>query len=379
MQTDVSTSHTLPGEPRAYAERLTGQNPWWLLVKQIPFVLALCLAPLGILWHECGHYVVWYLQGYQPVLRAGSVAVGRWPPGSSGLPGRVGGPAMDLVACVTGFLWLSRRRRGRSHTPPTVLDWLATLMACACGRWILFSPEVLWRLFLTGRAGGGDEPTISTLLGLPAWFVPVAVFFPACCIFVVTVCQHPRSQRLLPFASLILGGAIGAKLWLWVIGPLLLGPHPLPAQAQKNHALRPKVVSIVPADGAINVDPNLADIRVTFDRPMSDTTWSFCGEGPHFPEPVGRPHYDRTRMVWTAPVKLKPGWTYNFWLNSEEYKGFVSDEGAPLAPVFVSFTTWDLNSLPHGYFEKPPLPSFPPPIYPTGTSALSSRGVVPTP
>jgi hypothetical protein len=216
------------------------------------------------------------------------------------------------------------------------------------------------------------------LLGLPAWFLPAVMFFPACCLFVATVCQHPRSQRLIPFTSLIVGGAIGAFLW-GLIGPPLLGPHPHRSQAQTNHAIRPKVVSILPPDGAINVAPNLTEIRVTFDRPMSDTTWSFCGEGPHFPEPTAAPHYDRTRTVWTAPVKLKPGWTYTFWLNSGEYKGFVSDEGAPLTPLFVSFTTWDLNLLPPGHFEEPHLPSFPLPTDLTGTSTFGGRGALRAP
>ena len=379
MRTDVSTNHKFQGEPESHADRLKGENPWWLLVKQFPFPLALCLWPLMIQLHECGHYVVHYFQGHQPVLQAGSVTVRHWPPGSSALLSRAGGPTVDLVLCVSGFLWLKSRRRGRLDAPPTALDWLATVMASCCGRWVHHTPLYLWQLYRTGHAGSGDEPTISTLLGFPAWVVPVALLFPACYLFVATIRQHPQSHRLIPFTSLILGASMGAYLWLWMIGPPLLGPTPHPSRAREGHAIRPRVVSSVPAHGAINVEPNLTEIRVTFDRPMSDISWSFCGAGPHFPQLVGEPHYNRSRTNWTAPVKLKPDWTYTFWLNYDDYKGFVSDEGAPLAPVFVSFRTWDLDHFPKGYCEQPPNPSFSLPPGLAGTSVFGGRGTLSVP
>lgn len=104
-------------------------------------------------------------------------------------------------------------------------------------------------------------------------------------------------------------------------------------------AKRPKVVSITPANGATDVDPHLAAVKVVFDRPMQDRSWSMVGGGPHFPELAGEPAYDSTRTVWTVPVKLKPGWSYRFMLNSDRFQNFRSREGVPLAPVAVTFTT----------------------------------------
>jgi hypothetical protein len=104
-------------------------------------------------------------------------------------------------------------------------------------------------------------------------------------------------------------------------------------------AARPTVVEMVPPNGAADVDPGLTAIVVTFDRPMRGGSWSFVGGGPHFPEVTGQPSYDATRTVLTLPVRLKPGWDYEMWLNRARYQSFVSAEGAPLEPVHVTFRT----------------------------------------
>jgi len=107
-------------------------------------------------------------------------------------------------------------------------------------------------------------------------------------------------------------------------------------------AKRPKVVSMIPANGAQDVDPGLISIQVLFDRPMADKSWSLVGKGPHFPSfpKIGEgAHFDAQHKVWTVPVELKPDWSYEFMLNSETYVGFASQEGVPLQPVSVTFKT----------------------------------------
>lgn len=104
-------------------------------------------------------------------------------------------------------------------------------------------------------------------------------------------------------------------------------------------AARPKVISISPANGTSDVDPELDKIRVVFDRPMSDGSWSLVGGGPDFPEIVGQPSYDPTRTIWTVWVKLKPAWNYRFMLNSDRFNAFKSQDGVSLAPLEVSFRT----------------------------------------
>lgn len=102
---------------------------------------------------------------------------------------------------------------------------------------------------------------------------------------------------------------------------------------------RPKVVSMTPANGARDVSADLAEIKVVFDRPMRDGSWAMCGGGPHYPETSGKPKYDHARTTWTAPVKLNPDWSYEFWLNLGKFDAFRSAEGVPLDSVHVTFKT----------------------------------------
>lgn len=104
-------------------------------------------------------------------------------------------------------------------------------------------------------------------------------------------------------------------------------------------AKAPKVVSMSPANGQQDVDPGVTKIQVVFDRPMQDRAWSMIGGGPNFPEVAGRPSYDAKRTTWSVPVKLKPEWKYRFMLNSDRYQAFQSEDGTPLEPVEVTFTT----------------------------------------
>jgi hypothetical protein len=101
----------------------------------------------------------------------------------------------------------------------------------------------------------------------------------------------------------------------------------------------PRIVSISPTDGATDMDPGLTRIRVVFDRPMRNGSWSLVGDAFELPEVAGKPSYDAQRTTWTTPVRLKPGSSYRFMLNSENYHGFQSQDGVPLDPVTVRFKT----------------------------------------
>ncbi|HHY84045.1 MAG TPA: Ig-like domain-containing protein [Verrucomicrobia bacterium] len=94
-----------------------------------------------------------------------------------------------------------------------------------------------------------------------------------------------------------------------------------------------------PENGATDVDPGLEEIRVTFDRPMQDGSWSLVGGGPHFPEDTGSPRYDSQRTTWRVSVKLKPEWEYEFHLNRGQFNSFRSAEGVPLESVRMTFKT----------------------------------------
>lgn len=112
-------------------------------------------------------------------------------------------------------------------------------------------------------------------------------------------------------------------------------------QLQEWREKGPRIVTMTPANGAQDVDPSLKAIVVTFDRPMRDKSWAVVtlGSREQVPKGTGPVGYDAARKVFTMPVELQPGKEYRFGLNAEQYLGFRSEEGIPLAPVVVRFKT----------------------------------------
>jgi hypothetical protein len=101
----------------------------------------------------------------------------------------------------------------------------------------------------------------------------------------------------------------------------------------------PKIVSLVPADGARDVDPGVTAIVITFDRPMKDRAWGVMRRDGNMPEITGDVFYDEARKVFTIPVKLKPDTDYVVGLNSENALAFQDEEGNPLVPTTFRFKT----------------------------------------
>ena len=102
----------------------------------------------------------------------------------------------------------------------------------------------------------------------------------------------------------------------------------------------PRVVSTIPENGDMNVDPSLKEISVTFDRAMMDKSWSWSYEDANkFPEIAGEPYYaEKTRCV--LPVRLEPDKEYVIWINTARFKNFKSASGIPAEPYRLAFKTW---------------------------------------
>ncbi len=108
----------------------------------------------------------------------------------------------------------------------------------------------------------------------------------------------------------------------------------------RRMAVKPRIVAIIPKNGSQNVNPDLTEIRVTFNVPMA-AGFSWTGGGLDFPTiPNGsKPYWTENHRTCVLPVKLEPGHTYYLGLNSLSYKNFQSSGGVPLPPVVLSFTT----------------------------------------
>lgn len=102
----------------------------------------------------------------------------------------------------------------------------------------------------------------------------------------------------------------------------------------------PKIVSMEPMNGSTDVDPQLKELRVTFDLPMGQG-FSWTGGGSDFPKgrEGSRPTWSEDRKTCTLPVELEPDREYRLGLNSPSHKNFQSESGIPLQPVLYSFRT----------------------------------------
>jgi hypothetical protein len=105
----------------------------------------------------------------------------------------------------------------------------------------------------------------------------------------------------------------------------------------------PRITKLVPANGAAEVSPEVTEIRVEFDRPMDPAgVGLFGGQGGLFGkkgDPAFKGRFSPDGKTFIQPVKVEPGKTYRFSVNSVWQDGFKSADGLPLDPVRVTFTT----------------------------------------
>lgn len=142
------------------------------------------------------------------------------------------------------------------------------------------------------------------------------------------------AASLLAFESFGFGFLLdAAKL---AIGVSVMAVQNIRNCGRTSSANAPKIVSVTPADGAKDVDPNLGEIVVCFDRPMQGRV-SLTGDG--WPTLVGTPEFDSTMTKLTIRVNLNPETEYTLGFNSCNHKKFASEDGVPLAPCAYRFTT----------------------------------------
>lgn len=104
-------------------------------------------------------------------------------------------------------------------------------------------------------------------------------------------------------------------------------------------AAPPRAVSIVPAPGSTDVDPQTTAIVAQFDQDMGGGM-SWTGGGPMFPavDESAKAGWINPRTC-VLPVKLQPGKAYRLGLNAPSYQNFRSAAGEPLAPQIITFAT----------------------------------------
>ena len=96
----------------------------------------------------------------------------------------------------------------------------------------------------------------------------------------------------------------------------------------------PRVIEMVPANGEVNIDPQLQQIRIVFDQDMSQQGFSVCGGGQKFPNLVGKPGW-LNRRTFIMKVQLQADHEYEFSINCPSAVNFknIRGESAEIYPV----------------------------------------------
>jgi len=118
------------------------------------------------------------------------------------------------------------------------------------------------------------------------------------------------------------------------------------SKGQGSESCAPHVVRTTPTAFADDVDPSLDKITVTFDREMTDKSWSWTGGGETYPKITGDISYDAGRKTCMLPVKLEPGKVYWIGGNSPSHKNFRSTDGIPTRWYVILFATKSTDGKP---------------------------------
>lgn len=101
----------------------------------------------------------------------------------------------------------------------------------------------------------------------------------------------------------------------------------------------PKLLSSIPANGDMNVDPSINELVLEFDREMGTNSYSFLLGSLPFPSVTGKPEFENGNKTLKLKISLKPNTEYEIWLNRDDTLGFKSSDNIPLYPVQIIFKT----------------------------------------
>jgi len=105
-------------------------------------------------------------------------------------------------------------------------------------------------------------------------------------------------------------------------------------------SLPPVVVKAVPESGTKDVSPGIVEIKVTFSKQMSNNSWSWSTAWKDStPEIIGKPRYEADHKTCVIKVKLEPGKTYGYWINSQKFTNFRDKHGRAAVPYLLVFST----------------------------------------
>lgn len=177
--------------------------------------MAFCF-PIGVLIHECGHFVAGKLFGWETTFHAAFVG---WthsstPPAWANMVFLLAAIVFDIFFVCTGLFLLARNAGTASRHRDSVY-LLATLLASYSIRWTIAPVFVLLNL--------SDEAQISALLGLNRWVLPICTLPIGIGVTAAVVLSHIRSHTVTPLIAGAFGAFCGLGAWVNLVGPVLFG------------------------------------------------------------------------------------------------------------------------------------------------------------
>jgi len=188
--------------------------------------------PLGVLLHELGHFLAYWVFGFQGIALHYSatthtvertfwqlVSRGDFATAASVLPlwkAGVGTVAGILITCVLTIACCVFAARKSPHplaialgifAPVRFLSGLPTIAAALAGKPVRAST---------------DEAHLAVLTGIPLLLLNVAGLLLLVLAWIWLVRRIPKDHRWISLASLICGLALGIYVYFWVVGPRLL-------------------------------------------------------------------------------------------------------------------------------------------------------------
>lgn len=160
------------------------------------------------------------------------------------------------------------------------------------------------------------------------------------------IAKFRKTERGLALAAFVLAGVTLATLIISCRRSAETPPAAKPSAPSAPQTVQavnsedqgpPQIIATSPTVGATEVDPDITEITVTFDREMGQG-FSWTGGGADFPFTTGKPHWQDKRTC-ILPVRLQPGHYYRVGVNSPSYHGFQSTKGVPAGPSAIYFTT----------------------------------------
>lgn len=172
--------------------------------------------PTGVFIHECGHLVAATAFGWKTTFHAALV---RWthspPPSASAIIlFLLAGVLCDVIFVGTGLFLIKRPMR----MPARAFDFAlltGTLLTAFSTRWAISPVFVM--------INASDEATMSSLLGLNPWVIPICSLPIGIGIVGYALLTHIRNKTVIPMIAGYFGAFCGLGLWITIVGPLLFG------------------------------------------------------------------------------------------------------------------------------------------------------------